>query len=143
MEMKDMENSQREEAGRRLDVLTERFNLSPRIREHFNEGRVYYSYITAFAIGSIDTIEYDPRYAQVVREFEGRTDCLVYHAIETGNMLALLYVSSYLDDWPAERLQDGDYISAYVHNFASPQCSEFGDIFISGYGEKGCLVRNY
>lgn len=91
-------------------------------------------------IGSIDTIEYDTRYAQVVKEFEERTRSLVYHAIETRDTLALLYVSNNPADWPMERLEN-DYITAYVHNFAHPECSESGDIFISGYMESGCLIR--
>ena len=58
---------QREEAERRIDELTEAFHLNPNIKKYFREGKVYYSYITGGIIGSIDTIEYDARYAQVIR----------------------------------------------------------------------------
>lgn len=140
MAIKDMVDSQRKEANKRIDALTKKFNLNPHVKEYFNKGRVYYSYITGLVIGSMDTIEYDTRYARVVKEFEERTHSLVYHAIETGDTLALLYVSNKPTNWPMERLEN-DYIAAYVYNFAHPECSEDGDIFISGYMESGCLVR--
>lgn len=140
MKSKDSKAAQRKEANKRIDALTKKFNLNPHIKDYFNEGRVYYSYITGWIIGSIDTIEYDARYAQVVKEFEERTHSLVYHAIETGDTLALLHVSNNPENWPMERLEN-NYITAYVHNFAHPECSESGDIFISGYMESGCLIR--
>lgn len=140
-----LQEEQRKEALARIDTLTKTFNLNPRIKTYFNNGRVYYSYITALIWGQIDTIEYDARYVQAVREFEERTHSLVYHAIETGDSLALLYVGNDPANWPIERLQ-GDCIGAYIHNFAYPECSEDGDIFIGGYFQPelmnyACLIR--
>lgn len=145
MKEEDLKKLQREEALKRIDALTRKFNLNPHIKDYFNEGRLYYSYITALILGQIDTIEYDARYVQVVKDFEERTHSLVYHAIETGDTLALLYVGDDPKNWPIERLQD-NYIGAYVHNFAYPECSEDGDIFVEGYIQPGlmnyaCLIR--
>lgn len=132
MSLKNLLILQQKEANARIDLLTKKFNLNPHIKAYFNQGRVYYSYITALILGQIDTIEYDARYAQVVKEFEERTHSLVYHAIETRDTLALLYVSNNPEDWPMERLEN-NCIAAYVHNFAHPECSEVGDIFVEGY----------
>lgn len=146
MKSKDLKVVQRKEANKRIDALTKKFNLNPRIKDYFNEGRVYYSYITALILGQIDTIEYDVRYAQVVKEFEERTHSLVYHAIETGDTLALLYVSNTPENWSIERLLPNNCIGAYVHNFANPECSEDGGIFVEGYFQPelmnyACLIR--
>ena len=128
----NLQKEQYKEAIKRIDILTQAFDLNPHIKDYFVKGKVCYSYITGGFIGSIDTIEYDARYIQVVKEFEERTHGLVYHAIETGNSLALLYVSKNSANWSMEGLQDG-YIWAHVHNFDCPECSEDGDIFITGY----------
>lgn len=145
MEKSSLQMKQYEEAGKRIDALTKAFNLNPHIKDYFLKGKVYYSYITGGVIGSIDTIEYDARYAQVVKEFEERTHSLVYHVLETGDSLALLYVSANPANWSMERLQD-NCIGAYVHNFAHPECSEDGDIVVDGYFDPdfmnySCLVR--
>lgn len=145
MEINDLRMPQRKEADRRIDTLIKKFNLNPHIKTYFNQGNVYYSYITALILGQIDTIKYDARYVQLVEEFEERTQSLVYHAIETGDTLALLYVSNNPTDWPMERLEN-NYIAAYVHNFANPECSECGDIFLDSYCLPGlmtyaCLIR--
>ena len=116
---KDLKRLQCEEANRRIDELTQAFHLNPNIKKYFNEGKVYYSYITGGIIGSIDTIEYDARYAQAVKNFEKRTGGLVYHAIELYHTLSLLYVSKNQEDWPNERLTK-NYISAFVYDFDDP-----------------------
>ena len=53
-------------------------------------------------------------------------------------MFALLYVSDDEESWEYERLED-NYISAYVYNINHPECSEFGDIILTG--NNGALVR--
>ena len=135
----------RTEALSRLKVLAEKFALSPKIREYFKEGRVYYSYLTAMgAIPSIDSIAYDPRYEALISAFETEYHCLCYHAIETetffGKTLSLLYVSEDEEDWDAERLCE-NYMAAYVVNLTYPDLSEFGDIFVSESEPCGALLR--
>lgn len=72
---------------------------------------------------------------QIVKDFEIRHHAVVYHAIhnftEFGEMLALLFVSSYQEEWEEEQeeLQRGMAI-AYVKNLDDENCSEFGSIGI-------------
>ena len=44
------------------------------------------------------------------------------------------------ENWDCERLEN-NYLMAYVVNFTVPEYSEFGDIFIEGFGDSGALVR--
>lgn len=140
MEDKELLKKQKEEAIGRIEVLTKKYNLNPNIKKYFEEGKVYYSYLTAGGMmGSIDTINYDNRYATFVKEFE-KNGSLVYHCIEYGDSLALLYVGIDTEDWPNQRLYK-DYIPAYAHNFATPELSEIGDVIVSSFGESGALIR--
>ena len=135
-----------EEAVSRITELIGIYNLNPNILKYFKEGRVYYSYLTAGGIiGSIDTVSYDKRYEEAVKEFERKFEgCLVYHAIETyteyGEMLSLLYVGNNKENWEMERVSE-NYIATYTINFTYPDLSEFGDIVVSGYGNSGALIR--
>ena len=70
-----------------------------------------------------------------IREWEEKTGNLVYHVIhdytEFGELLSLLYVSQYEDEWESDRedIQDG-YAVAYVMNLSDDWCSEYGSIGI-------------
>lgn len=144
--MKDMtrmnisEKEKREEALARLNLLTKRYNLDPRIKKCFAEGELFYSYMDDEGlVGDIDTIGYDRRYLEEAEHLENRTDCLVYHAIETGNSLALLFVSDYRSDWENERLH-GNSLCAYVRDFDSSR--SYGEVkYISLDSAMGALVR--
>lgn len=129
----------KKEALRRIETLTKEFELRPNIYKYFEEGKIYYSYLIAGISGCIDTIHYDERYANVVAEFENKYGMLVYHVVETGNTISLLFVSDIEDDWDSERLFAGQYLLSYVYNFDYPDCSEFGDIVVGGLD--GALVR--
>ena len=126
------------EALARLNLLTKRFNLDPRIRECFAEGALFYSYkICDGVAAAIDSIGYDLRYLEEAVYLEDRTDCLVYHAIESGDNLALLFVSDYRSDWEHERLQ-GTSLWAYVRNYKDPNLS--GVKYISLDSSLGALL---
>ena len=133
------------EAINRLEVLTEKYKLTPKILAYFKEGRVYYSYLTAMGVlPSFDTISYDPRYEEAVRSFEEKTGCLVYHAVEAqttlGPTLSLLYVGENEDEWETERLYK-DYIFSYTITLENSKLSEFGDILLGRSAPEGVLVR--
>lgn len=144
--MKDNREIVKNEAIRRLQVLTAKYKLNPNILSSFKDDKVYYSYLTGGGIlGSIDTISYDSRYEKAVRDFESKhKGCVVYHAIESetacGDMLSLLFVGNRPEEWETERLS-GNHIFAYVVNLTHPQLSEYGDITVSGYGNSGVLIR--
>ncbi|MCD8120849.1 MAG: hypothetical protein LUE65_01230 [Clostridiales bacterium] len=91
------------EAMLRLTTLENIYGINPNIKKYFGEGKLYYSYITGGFLGSIDTIDYDKRYVKVVKDFEERTAYLVYHVIECGNTISLLYVSDDYNHWLEER----------------------------------------
>lgn len=70
-----------------------------------------------------------------IHEWEEKTGNLVYHVIhdytEFGELLSLLYVSQYEEEWQTDRedIQDG-YALAYVMNLTDDWCSEYGSIGI-------------
>lgn len=92
------------EALYRLSELEKLYGLNPKVREYFSDGRLYYSYLTGGGyMGSIDTINYDKRYAEIVRKFEEETSFLVYHVIEHEDTVSLLFVSDDYSQWQEER----------------------------------------
>lgn len=83
--------------------------------------------------------------AKMVKAWEEETGNMVYHVIQNrtgfGTLYSFLYVSTYDEDWEAERadLADG-FPLVYVKNVDDDFCSEFGSI---GIEQKwGALVRS-
>ena len=71
----------------------------------------------------------------IVDEFEAEWDALVYHVIHSytsiGEMLTLLYVSNYPEEWEYDRLDLAEgYPLAYVKNLDDPYLSEIGSVGI-------------
>lgn len=140
---------QKKEATTRLETLVTVFSLNPNLIKYWNEGKLYYSYITGGLLASIDTITYDPNYQELVNQYEKRTGNLVYHVIESGRLLNLLYVSgpqkNITEDeqreiWAMELMnQTFSWVAAYVINLDNPSLSEHGDIFLDSY--QGVLIR--
>ena len=138
-----MNEKMKAEALTRLEELCDEMGLNPKVYDYFNEGKLYYSYLTAGGyMGSIDTINYDKRYADAVKSIEEETGALVYHVIETqvknAVLLALLYVSKYTEDWMTEHLEN-NLIYAYVCCPDSPLDYEVGSIALSS--KQGALIR--
>ena len=103
------------EAAERLITLEKLFGLNPKVRKYFDEGKLYYSYITGGGfLGSIDTIDYDQRYANIVADFEDQTAYLVYHVIERENTIALLFVSNDYNNWLEERPVEAGVMACVV-----------------------------
>lgn len=96
-------NKQIKEAMERLTILENIYGINPKIKEYFSKGKLYYSYITGGFWDSIDRINYDKRYANVVKTFEEQTSYLVYHVIERGNTISLLFASDDYNHWLEER----------------------------------------
>lgn len=129
---------QKKEALERLKTLENLFGLNPNVRKYFEAGRLYYSYITGGGyLGSIDTIHYNPQYAEIVGAFEAQTSYLVYHVIESGNNLSLFYVSNDEKEWPAERPIPAGVL-AYIVNVKSG-VQDTGYIEVDGF--QGALYR--
>lgn len=75
----------------------------------------------------------DEKQKKIVADFEKEFGGLVYHVIHSmtnfGEMLSLLYVSKYEEEWECdiEDLKEGMAV-AYVVNLSMPDCSESGTI---------------
>ena len=78
---------------------------------------------------------------ELIKKFENQYNCLVYHAItsttENEELLTLLYVSQYEDDWPTDREDLKNYdprygysIMAYVYNLTNDIFSGFGRVCV-------------
>ena len=139
------------EALNRIDYLIENFKLNPNVKKYFQEGKIYYSYLTAGGfMGSIDNVSYDPRYESFINQFEEQLGYIVYHAIETGETLALLFVSrpneevgeNRTSNWKFEIPDEEGWVYVYVKSFNDERwVSEDGSIQISSFEDSGCLVR--
>ena len=118
-----------------LQEITSEAESTP---EKVSEGKLYYSYITGGFLGSIDTINYDKRYAEVVKAFEEQTSYLVYHVIERGNTISLLFVSDDYNHWLEER-PTASGVMAQVVDMDTYE-NELG--FIRVYTNQGALYRS-
>ncbi len=81
---------------------------------------------------------------KVVRDWEKETGNMVYHVIhsftEFGELLNLLFISEYLDEWEMERDDIiAQYPFCYVLNLDDDICSEYGSIGVCSW--HGSLLR--
>lgn len=128
----------KEEALKRMKTIAEHFDLGDKLVNYLTEDKLYYSYAY-----SMDTINYDERYAQAAKDFERERRAYVYHAIEakTQNgytLLSLLFVSDHKEDWQTELL-DGNSIFTYTICLEDPYFSEMG--WIEMASPMGYLMR--
>ena len=125
---------------KRCQNMVKDYGLNPNIVKYLIAGKLYYSYGY-----SIDTIDYDPKYARAVKQFEHDHNAFVYHAIEyhdysivnsegysiklyteseEHSKLVLLYVGNDVDQWNCEEIYN-NYAKAYCCNFNTPSSSGF------------------
>lgn len=90
-------------------------------------------------MGSIDTIDYDERYALVAMNF-GKDGILVYHCIEYKDTLACLFVGTVEDDWKNERV-NREKILAFVYDLTNPERTKMEHISVGAFGQSGALIR--
>lgn len=82
---------------------------------------------------------------KLVREFEEKSGSLVYHCVLSntgiGQMLSLLYVSKYKDEWSDDNadITEAGYTIARVENLTHPELSELGGIILKPLN--GGLIR--
>ena len=141
----DIKEKQKTEGTYRMKQICKKFCLNPNLIKYLEQGKIYYSYITGGGmIGSIDSIEYDSNYVELIKKFETERKAYVYHLIESNMLfnnlpykfLSLLYVSKNEENWDFERLSE-NYISSFVINIENRYLSEIGDIFLDGYKGPG------
>ena len=86
----------------------------------------------------------DDKQKKMVEDFEKESGNIVYHVVRSftnmGEMLSLLIVSKYEEDWEMdwENIPDG-YVFSYVVNLDEPMFSEYGTITVQN--RIGGLVR--
>lgn len=121
-----MKAKQRTEALKRMELL----KLHENVIDDFKE----ISLLNQSELGGI-LYWVEGETEKKIREWEEKTGNLVYHVIhdytEFGELLSLLYVSQYEEEWEMERddLVNG-YPLAYVMNLTDDWCSEYGSIGI-------------
>lgn len=83
----------------------------------------------------------EPELMRKIKEFEEKTNCLVYAVthefLEFGECYDFLYVSNYEEDFyetVKEIANDKFIVNAYVWNKTVEYCSEFGSIGIQSFG---------
>lgn len=128
--VEDIKSLQKEEAIKRLELL----NLHPNVLKDFKAGRITVSETMGRGFNGMLFWASD-KDMEYIKEFEKEHDAIVYHAIRVntsfGELLALLYVSKYTDEWDLDiaDLKSGCPIS-YVINKDDSILSEFGSIGI-------------
>ena len=137
---------QKQEAIKRLKMLEEQYLLHKNVLKEFEEDEtIYYSEDLGGAYaGILYWLSNQERYIKSVRKIEKKTKIYVYHCIlnhtELGDMLTMLYVSPYEEEWNLEQedLKSG-FAIAYIKNLNDDFGSEFGGIQIKG--QNGGLKR--
>ena len=121
-----MKAKQRTEALKRMELLKLHENVIDDFKEIALLNQSEHGGILYWVEGEME---------KKIREWEEKTGNLVYHVIhdytEFGELLSLLYVSTYEEEWETDRedIQDG-YALAYVMNLTDDWCSEYGSIGI-------------
>lgn len=136
-----------EEAKKRLRKLSKKFNLNPVILNDFEKGK-----IKVYKNNELIDLDSIPEYKKMIADFEEKYNHVVYYCIEEkfgfSNCLSLLCVGDIKMYWNTERLfyYGYDYRKAdiymvftYTYNLSDSDCSEFGDIRITG--KDGRLIR--
>lgn len=119
-------NIQKQEAIHRMKILNLHGNV---LREFEQEDQLNMSEYGGF----LYWLNSDQQ--AIVDEFEAEWNALVYHVIHSytsiGEMLTLLYVSNYPEEWEYDRLDLAEgYPLAYVKNLDDPYLSEIGSVGI-------------
>lgn len=128
----------KEEGIYRMKEICDTFGLGDKLVDYLKADRLYYSYSI-----SMDTIDYDKRYADIVKEFESERSAYVYHVIETKLqsgvvLLSLLFVSDHKEDWITEKLEKNS-IFAYSCDIEDSCFGDMGWIYLDA--RYGYLMR--
>lgn len=142
MEM-DLKQKQLNEAIKRMEKLD---IMKSVIREFKNCGTIYYSERANSMFPAIlYWLDNNKEWMAMARKFEEENGAMVYHAQLThtkfGDMLSLLFVSKYEEEWKYERedMDAGGYVQAMVFNLDDDNLSDFGTIQVEP--SMGGIVR--
>lgn len=141
--IKNIRGLQKEEAVKRLDILTKKFDLKSNILEDFKMDKISLSinkYLT--------TIENNSTFRNIIDIHEQQNNSLAYYGIvfKAFDMLmfAILTISPNIEDWENERELLNKYenficLSGYAYNLdILNKCTEFVNMVITS--EDGTLI---
>lgn len=112
-----------QEAVLRMKTLRMRDDL---ISEFVRNGKLY-----CYRDGELETLSQE--FVELVQRFEADVGGVVYYLIftesEFGDLLTMLYISDYKEEWYRDMLALKDMVPfAYVENLQMPVFSEFGSV---------------
>ena len=120
------------EAVKRLNTLHEKYGINEDIIKNFEDGKLSISTDDSNTI-EVSILPEDSHLMDLVHKFEKKTNSVVYHVVNTSDVLfSLLFVSRNKEDWPEER-PDGDFVFAAVYDLS-------GQFMPEGYWEAGDCV---
>lgn len=141
--VKNLKELQKEEAIKRLEILTNKFDLKSNILEDFKMDKISLSinkYLT--------TIENNSTFRNIIDIHEQQNNSLAYYGIvfKAFDMLmfAILTISPNIEDWEKERELLNKYenficLSGYAYNLdILNKCTEFVNMVITS--ENGALI---
>jgi len=138
---------QEKEAIERLQILEKTCGLMPHICEDFEANRTLYYTANEYSLidGSLFWLSNNEALEEIVKDFETSHNAVVYHCIyaqtEYGNMLNMLFVGKYPENWDNEKflMQYSNRTFARVYNLDNDELSDFGNITVSGLN--GGVIR--
>lgn len=120
------------EAVKRLNTLHEEYGINEDIIKNFEDGKLSISTDDSNTI-EVSILPEDSHLMNLVHKFEKETNSVVYHVINTSDVLfSLLFVSRNKEDWPEER-PDDDFVFAAAYDLS-------GQFMPEGYWEAGDCV---
>lgn len=141
---KNLKELQKEEASKRLEILSKKFDLESNILEDFKTGTLSISINKN--LSSLENLA--SVLGRIVQLHEQQNNSLAYYGIlfkvYDMRMFAILTVSSYEEDWEKEKELLNRYdnficLSGYAYNLDIPNyCTEFKNMIITG--ENGTLI---
>lgn len=135
----EFEEKQKQEVIKRLQILEKQFKVHKNVLKEFkSEGLVYYSdNIGGIFNGILYWVNNNKDYVDHIKSIEDLYNIKVYHCIlkhyTFGDILSMLYVGNYEEDWEQERedLKNGIPM-VYGDNLEDEFMSEFGYSKITG-----------
>lgn len=141
--IKNIRGLQKEEAVKRLDILTKKFDLKSNILEDFKMDKISLSINTY-----LTTIENNSTFRNIIDIHEQQNNSLAFYGIvfKAFDMLmfAILTISPNIEDWEKERELLNKYenficLSGYAYNLdILNKCTEFVNMVITS--ENGALI---
>lgn len=131
-----MKADKTKQKAKALELLQQLYIYSPYIKKFNVDGTVY-----VFESFGGSNVNENPELAKAVKQFEEKSDCLVYAVtheyLDFGECYSFLCVSNYEENWihALRQLSEEEFsVYAYVWNVTCGHCSEFGSVAVQSFG---------